>query len=133
MAVHFSNVPEQVQDFLSVKAAVCRHLSSGHGRRDGDSERPPQLTVQGFNATRIAAVQQSGASQAASQHPDQVNILNLPLPEILKEEGMASRSQLCPQGECIHAVVGLRTDCSKRKGYEATSALNPRLRIVCAR
>ena len=72
---------------------ACRQTGSGFLKREiGDVERQPQLTVLGFNAGRIATVQNMGASNANPAQADQVNILNLPLPEADTEEGE------CPLG-----------------------------------
>lgn len=69
---------------------------SGTLRRDPGDERAVSLTVQGFNASRVASVHSMGQSAASAAQSNQVNILNLPLPEANFEEGKLL-CQLCQQ------------------------------------
>jgi hypothetical protein len=63
----------------------CRHPSGGLKREEG--EKAANLTVQGFNAARLASVQAAAPSASGTSPSNQVNILNLPLPEAHLEEG----------------------------------------------
>ena len=65
---------------------TCRQ-PSGLLRRDFGDDRQVQLTVQGFNANRMTSVLSLGQSSASATQSNQVNILNLPLPDSQHEEG----------------------------------------------
>lgn len=69
---------------------TCR-LPSQTLRRDLGEERQISLVVQGFNANRVATGHSFGQATASATQSNQVNILNLPLPEANIEEGISSR------------------------------------------
>lgn len=56
-------------------------------RAGSGGERSPQLMVQGYNAVRLPSVQLTQIMQPQAMQTDQVNILNLPLPELSIEDG----------------------------------------------
>lgn len=65
-------------------------------KKDQGDERQLQLTVQGFNADRVVSAQSIGLSPGSTVQSNQVNILNLPLPdaEAAHGESLATKSEV---------------------------------------